>query len=292
MEFSIFIPVMVAAIQSAGQVLTSFASKAKETASKFVFDKEFFEDTIVESSEQLAGLISIASLNLKQEMREQSILDVVQELQANVASLGELLSLARTSEISSEMAEKLISSALVPLKTSIKKAELRLSQYQKDDMRLFCHVVGTNTLIAGYAYLGQSVPTLKKDLEESIYSFQKRLLDAIAKSNREVPWNKVPHLLTADGISDLVELYDLSLKKGEEFSPAEHLSVSKDLDKQEKTSLPTKKRKVREMNLQDKTATARILHDFLNVNFSCSECRHKVSQYATVCPNCSRKFVR
>ena len=78
MEFSIFIPVMVAAIQSAGQVLTSFASKAKETASKFVFDKEFFEDTIVESSEQLAGLISIASLNLKQEMREQSILDVVQ----------------------------------------------------------------------------------------------------------------------------------------------------------------------------------------------------------------------
>ena len=92
MEFSLFIPLMVAAIQSSGQILSSFVAKAKETAKNFVFDKEFFEDTIVELSEQLADLINVTSLNLKQEMREQSILDVVQDLQAHVASIGELLS--------------------------------------------------------------------------------------------------------------------------------------------------------------------------------------------------------
>ena len=139
------------------------------------------------------------------------------------------------------MAEQLISGGLVPLRTSLKKAEIRLSQYEKDDMRLFCHVVGINTLIAGYAYLGQSVPSLKKDLEESIYSFQKRLLDTIAQSNREIPWNKVPHLLTADGISELVELYNSSPKSKEKISLIEHPSVPKDIDKKEKPS-PTVKR--------------------------------------------------
>ena len=79
MEFSIFIPLMVAAIQSAGQVLSSFTSKAKEAASKFIFDKEFFEDTIVESSEQLAKLIDVAFLDLKQEMIELHIAQAVEE---------------------------------------------------------------------------------------------------------------------------------------------------------------------------------------------------------------------
>ena len=244
MEFSFFIPLMVAAIQSSGQVLSSFIAKAKETAKNFVFDKEFFEDTIVKSSEQLANLINVASLNLKQEMREQSILDVIQDLQANVASLGELLSLAKTSEITPAMAERLVSSGLVPLKTSLKKAEIRLNQYGRDDMRLFCHVVGTNTLIAGYAYLGQTVPTLQKDLEDSIYVFQKRLLDSIAQSNREIPWSEVPHLLTTDGISDLVELYNSTLQNNGKTPPTESIqSESKDSMKNRNHLLRLKKEK-------------------------------------------------
>ena len=210
----IFIPLMVAAIQSAGQVLSSLASKAKETASKYVFDKEVFEDTIVESSEQLANLINVTSLNLKQEMREQSILDVIQDLQAHVATLGDLLGLAKTSEITPALAAQLIGDGLVPLNKSLRKAEIRLTQYKRDDMRLFCHVVGLNTLISGYIYLGQNVPTLKKDLEDSIYIFQKSLLDSIVQSKHQIPWNKVPHLLTTDGISELVELYDSTLKGG------------------------------------------------------------------------------
>ena len=79
-------------------------------------------------------------------------------------------------------------------------------------MRLFCHVVGIKTLITGYGYAGQNVPTLRKDLEDSIYIFQKRLLDAIAQSNREIPWKEIPHLLTVDGVSDLYELYNSTLQ--------------------------------------------------------------------------------
>ena len=57
MEFSFLIPLMVAAIQSAGQVLSSFASKAKDAVSNYVFDKEFVENTIIDSANQLANLL-------------------------------------------------------------------------------------------------------------------------------------------------------------------------------------------------------------------------------------------
>jgi hypothetical protein len=191
----------------------------------------------------------------------------------------------------------LISNGLVPLKTSLKKAEIRLSHYQRDDMQLFCHVVGTNTLIAGYAYLGQTVPTLQKDLENSIYVFQKRLLDSIAKSNHEIPWNRVPYLLTTDGVSELVELYNSTKSKVEKTSPTESPSTQKNIDLENASHTVQKetvtKRKVREMNLQEVAGTARVLHDFLYLNLSCSECGFKgFPQNATECPNCNRKFVK
>lgn len=263
---------MVAAIQSAGPVLGSFISKTKDIADKHIFDKKFFENTIIDSSKQLAELIKVASFDLKQEMIEQSVIDVVQELQAHVASLRDLLSFVNTSEITPAMAERLITGGLLPLQVSLKKAELRLSQYEREDLRLFCHVVGTNALIAGYVYAGQGVSTLQKDLENSIYVFQKRLLDAIAKSNGEIPWNKVPHLLTTDGISDLYELYASSVQIVE------------------KTSL-TDNRK--ETKSQEVAEIARIIQDpFIFSNLICSECRYKVfSRKVATCPNCSRKFI-
>lgn len=256
----IFIPLMVAAIQSAGQILSSIASKAKDVASNYIFNKEIFESTIADLSEQLANLLNIASSDLKQEIREQSITDVVQELQAHVASIGELLSFVKTSQITPAMAERLITGGLLPLQVSLKKAEIRLRQFGRDDMRLFCHVVGTNALIAGYVYAGQNVPALQKDLEDSIYVFQKRLLDAIAQYNREIPWNKVPYLLTTDGVSDLFELYSSTMQGVEKSSPA---------------------------------GNARILHDpFVFSIVYCSECGSKgFSQNASTCPKCKRKFV-
>ena len=115
MDVAIFIPLMVAAIQSAGQVLASVASKAKETARNYIFDKDFFEDTIVDASEQLAKLLNIAAIDVKQEIREQSIIDVVQDLQAHVSAIGDILSLVKTSELTPAMAERLIIGGLLPL---------------------------------------------------------------------------------------------------------------------------------------------------------------------------------
>ena len=243
MEFSIFIPLMVAAIQSAGQVLSSFTSKAKEAASKFIFDKEFFEDTIVKSSEQLAKLIDVAFLDLKQEMIELHIAQAVEDLQARISSLGHVLSLAKTSEITPELTNQLIRNEIVPLQTSLSKAETRLSKHEREDMRLFCHVVGKKTLIACYLYIGKSVPSLQKDLEDSIYVFQKRLLNSIAQSNREIPWNKIPYLLTTDGVSELVELYNSTLKDDKKISPTESVSIaSKDPNESLKSSSTVKKK--------------------------------------------------
>ena len=160
-------------------------------------------------------------------------------------------------------------------------------------MRLFCHVVGTNALIAGYAYLGQNVPSLQKDLENSIYVFQKRLLDAIAQSNREIPWNNVPHLLTIDGISDLVELYNsTSSNTGKSSSTRPRPMLAKDSGSEEKSESSNKKRKVREMKLPKVTDTARKLHGFLSNSLSCSECGYKSVRYTDeICPNCNRRFV-
>jgi len=266
-EFSVFIPLMVAAVQSSGQVLSSFVSKAKQAASNYIFDKEFVENTIASSTRQLDELLNATSADLKDEIREQSVRDVVEDLQAHITSIGKLLSLARTSEITPEMAERLITGGLLPFQVSLEKAELRLNRFGKDDLRLYCHVVGTNTLIAGYVFAGQKVPALQKDLKDSIYVFQKGLLDAIAKTNREIPWDKVPHLLTADGISDLFELYSLTLQDVKENSS----------------------------NVEQETikGNALKLRSFFTDTLYCSECGRKgIDKKAAICPSCKRKFAR
>lgn len=294
MEFSIFIPLMVAAIQSTGQVLSAFASKAKEAASKYIFDKEFVENAIVDSNEQLAELISATSSELKKEMQEKSIIEVVQELQAHINSIGKLLGFVKTSEITPEMAERLITGGLLPLQVSLEKAELRLKHYGKDDMSLYCHVVGTNALIAGYGYAGQSVPTLQADLKDSIYVFQKRLLDSIAQvnveSNREIPWDKVPHLLTADGISDLFELYKSTLHGVEKSVLIESYSAeSKRSETKPKTSNIIKKRK--DKKLQEFSGTAIKMRSYFMGSIYCSECGYTgLQEEDSACPSCRRRF--
>lgn len=214
MEFSTFIPLMVAAIQTSGQVLSSFVSRAKQVANNYIVDKAFVESTVENSKEQLEDLLRIKSLDLKREMREQGIRDVVEDLQAHIASTGRILDFASSSEITNEMAERLITNGLVPLQVSLDKAKLRLQRYGKDDLRLYCHIIGTNTLIAGYVFAGQPVPTLQKELKESAREFQQRLLDSIAQ-NRKLPWDKVEYLLSLDGITDLYALYNSTMQAKE-----------------------------------------------------------------------------
>ena len=220
MEYmALFIPLMIAAVNSSGQILTAFVSKTKETVAKtketvsnYIFDKSFVEKVVLDSTEQLANLVNTTSVELKEEIRGQFILDVIQDLQANIISVGSLLKLAESEEIDPIFAERLISNGLYPLQVSLAKAEQRLKYYKKDDLWLYCHLVGTNTLIAGFAYLGQNPPALQKDLEKSIYLFQKRLLDSIAymstKSGTPIPWDRIPSLVKIDGVGELIELYN------------------------------------------------------------------------------------
>lgn len=220
MEYiALFIPLMIAAVNSSGQILTAFVSKTKETVAKtkeavnnYIFDKSFVEKVVFDSTEQLANLVNTTSAELKEEIREQSILEAIHDLQAHIISIGSLLKLVEAEEIDSKFAERLISNGLYPLQVSLVKAEQRLKYYKKDDIWLYCRIIGTNTLIAGYAFLGQNPPSLQKNLEESIFIFQKYLLDAIAhtstKSNIPIPWEKIPRLITIDGFGELIELYN------------------------------------------------------------------------------------
>jgi hypothetical protein len=220
MEYlALFIPLMIAAVSSSGQILTAFVSKTKETVAKtkdtvtnYIFDKSFVEKVVFDSTEQLANLVNTNSAELKEEIREQSILEAIHDLQAHIISIGSLLKLVEAEEIDSKFAERLISNGLYPLQVSLAKAEQRLKFYKKDDLWLYCHLVGTNTLVAGYAYLGQNPPALQKDLENSIYLFQKRLLDSIAyistKSGLPIPWDRIPRLVKTDGVGELIELYN------------------------------------------------------------------------------------
>lgn len=226
MDVGLFMPLMIAAVQSAGNVLSSFVSKAKDVANKHIFDKEFLERTITDSTDQLSELLKVASADVKQELIEQSIIDVVQDLQAHIISMGRLINSVQTSDISPEMADKLIANGIYPLSVSLQKAELRLKYYGRDDMLSHCHIVGTNALLAGYRFLGQSAPSYQKDLEDSVLKFQKRLLDSIAymtiHTKKEFPWEQVPRLITIEGISDLVEFYNSILEtSGKDVFPQE-----------------------------------------------------------------------
>ena len=70
-------------------------------ANRHFFDKTFVEDTVRDSNRQLAELIVVVASDIKQEMRDQSVIAALQELQANIAVLGQLLDLANTSELKS-----------------------------------------------------------------------------------------------------------------------------------------------------------------------------------------------
>lgn len=293
MEFSIFVPLMAAAIQSAGQVLASFASKAKDAANNYIFDKEFVRNTIEDSVEQLSELINATSSDLKQEMREQSILDAVQELQAHTISIGKLLSLVKTSEITPSMAERLITSGLLPLQVSLEKVELRLKYYGKDDLSLYCHIIGTSTLIAGYAYTGQNVYTLQKDLENSIYIFQKRLLNLMApiiiQDNREIPWDEIPRLLTMDGVFDLLELYNSNIQSVGKVEMLINHTTSNQLEFKPRTP-----QIINNENFKEIAGIARKMPSFLANTFYCSECGHSVSinRDTLACPGCKKTFAQ
>ena len=180
-------------------------------ANRHVFDKAFIDKVVCDSNHQLAELIVLVGKDIRQEMRDQSLISAVQELQANIMVLGRLLDLANISASGPQIAVQLIPHALIPLQTNLEKTRMRLEQFGKDDLGSYCQIVGLSTLIAGYSCLGQEMPALRNELEKSALKFQSHLLDEIAQmriqAKERIPWDRVSHLISMDGVDDLETLY-------------------------------------------------------------------------------------
>ena len=126
MEFSIFITLMTSAINFAGQVLSKAIYKVKDAANEHIFDKSFLEKTIADSTHKFEELLNSKSDEIKQEMKDQRVRESVEDVQARVASLRQLLGFTNMAEMNPQLAAQLIISALSPLHVSLEKARLGL----------------------------------------------------------------------------------------------------------------------------------------------------------------------
>jgi hypothetical protein len=301
MEMQLFVTLMSSAIGFAGQVLSSVIAKLKGATSEQAsisnqmvigfdsqqFDKTFLEGVIKDSTTKIAELLEATSNDLKQEMREQRVREAVQDVQAHVAALRQLLSLR---EMNPQLAIQLVVSALNPLQVSLEIAKLRLRDHDKEAVWQYCYVIGTSALIAGYAYLGQDMPSLREDLEETIRQVQVRMLDSIAQlmipAKMNIPWGQVSRLMTVDGISELSELYYVTAQ-----------SVNKENSQATPNTLaamggpyvPSVK-PVRSVKQEEGPTHVSKTFNAFSGSATCSSCGKNVKLNATACPNCHSIF--
>lgn len=221
MDIQLFLPIITSSIEFAGKVLSahigkpfqpkdsSVKSPEKEKLVSYEFDKKFLESAIENSTQNFNKLLEVSSKAIIEEMKKERTKDAVQEVQANVTSLKQLLQIEIIDE---KIAIQLIVGALNPLQVSLEKARLRLLDYGYDEIWQYCFIIGTSTLLAGYAYLGQDIPQLRNELQSIILKSQISVLNEIAliiiPNQKTFPWEKVPHLLTPQGVDELVNLYE------------------------------------------------------------------------------------
>jgi hypothetical protein len=284
MEMQLFVTLMSSAIGFAGQVLSSVIAKLKGSTSEQAgisnqtiigfngqqFDRTFLEDVIKDSTAKIAELLEATSNDLKQEMREQRVREAVQDVQAHVAALRQLLSLR---EMNPQLAVQLVVSALNPLQVSLEIAKLRLRDYDKGDVWQYCYVIGTSALIAGYAYLAQDVPSLREDLEKTVRQVQVRMLNSIAQlmipAKKNIPWEQVPRLLTIEGIYELSELYTLTAQNAKR----------EDSQARPKASAP----------VEGPTYASKQINMYSGLA-TCSSCGKNLKKDLTACPHCHSIF--
>jgi len=79
----------------------------------------------------------------------------------------------------------------------------------------FCKLLGTSTLVAGYAYLGLELPELREEIEKAVKERQMRMLnesaEAIFKKKEMFPWEKVSQYLSMEGAEDIANFYLFAL---------------------------------------------------------------------------------
>lgn len=174
-----------------------------------VLNKQFLQNVIVQTYEHFSRLLDQQTDTIINEIQIQQIRYAVNDVQAHVQALQNLLELNTIDD--PILAIQLVTTALNPLQVSIEKARLQLEDYEGQEVWQYCHIVGTSALIAGFAFLGQDMPLLRQSLDKTIKRIQLHLLDEIAikmlQSQEEFPWEQVPYLLTYEGVDRLLELY-------------------------------------------------------------------------------------
>lgn len=173
-----------------------------------VLDKESLKNIIDEAGTRFERLLERNKQEIIDEIRWQKVVESVHEVQARVAALRVLLN---NDAIDHNISMQLVISTLNPLQVSLEVAKLRLADANNSDMWEACYIIGTSTLISGYAFLGQDVPNMRTDLLKVLTDIQKRILDDVAANmvrvGDRIPWDDVPKLLSLDGAGDLVSLY-------------------------------------------------------------------------------------
>jgi len=277
MEIQIFVTLMTSAISFAGQVLSSAISQVKRIkgiASNHIYDKKFLEKVIIDSNQKFSEVLDSKSAEIKQEIKNESVRSALRDVQAHVAALKQLLAFADTTEINPQIATQLVVSALLPLHVSLEKARLCLLEYEQEDLWYFCHIIGSSTLLAGYAYLGQDMPSLREEVSKAIHESQIRMLNSIAemrlKAQMDIPWELVPKLMEIENINQLSELYENTLQ----IWRNKDKSTSKDA----KEILPA-----------NAHYATKVRNQFTGA-YSCSECRSSVYKSENICPTCGVVF--
>jgi Biotin-requiring enzyme len=174
-----------------------------------VLDKDALNEFINRTNRHFDTIINAQTQLLIDESRRQRVREAIQEVQARVNSLKMLLN---THSLDSNITTQLVISALNPLQVSLEIAKFRIQDYGDQNTWEACYIVGASALLAGYSYLKQDVTRWQEELSKAMFSAQKRILNETAvkilEAKQEIPWEKVPQLLSPEGIENLLILYE------------------------------------------------------------------------------------
>lgn len=141
-------------------------------------DNNFLKNVIEQTEQNLSVLILDSRNEILKELRRQEVKRAMYEVQARIVEMRKLIS---SKEIKPGLAKQLIKGALHPLQVSLQNAEFVLKDNKANDIYDLCYLSGTSVVIAAYGFLGQDMPSLREELQNSILSMQHNLLDQIAK---------------------------------------------------------------------------------------------------------------
>ncbi len=216
----VFVPIVVASIQIAGQVLASVINRQEQSSedaptslrpqSPVRISREFLKEVIAESDMRLANLVESVGHNIIEEMRCLAVTEAVQDVQARVKALRQLTISPEAED--NQFCFQLVISALNPLHVSIEKANIRLNGFGAYQAWRCVNVIGTSALISGYEFLGQPRRDLREDLEKAVREVQIEILNELAprmigSPDHVFPWEQVPRFLSYEGAPALCEIY-------------------------------------------------------------------------------------